>query len=231
MNILLVEDDLDLGNGVRIALADQGMNVVWVRRLQEARRTLSSEACDLVVLDLGLPDGDGLELVAGIRQQRRDLPLLILTARDSLDDRVRGLDKGADDYLAKPFALAELLSRIRALARRAMGFDDNIISIRALQVYSCLTGLSVCHACHRRRATHRCIPQRVPALEPARATRRPRTDAAGSRESDFTNPLLQPQQLAGGPHLESPAQDRPRLHPNGPRRRLRRRQGRAAKRQ
>jgi two-component system, OmpR family, response regulator len=135
MNILLVEDDLDLGNGVRIALTDQGMNVVWVRRLQEARRALETEACDLVVLDLGLPDGDGLELVTSIRQQQRDLPLLILTARDSLDDRIKGLDKGADDYLIKPFALAELLSRVRALARRALGFDDNPISVRGLCIY------------------------------------------------------------------------------------------------
>jgi two-component system response regulator QseB len=135
MNILLVEDDLDLGNGVRIALTDQGMNVVWVRRLQEARRALQNEACDLVVLDLGLPDGDGLELVTSIRQQQSDLPLLILTARDSLDDRVQGLDKGADDYLVKPFALAELLSRVRALARRALGFDDNMISVRGLCIY------------------------------------------------------------------------------------------------
>ncbi len=135
MHILLVEDDLDLGNGVRIALTDQGMNVVWVRRLQDARRALRSEACDLVVLDLGLPDGDGLELVTSVRQQRRDLPLLILTARDSLDDRVRGLDKGADDYLVKPFALAELLSRVRALARRALGFDDNMVCVRGLHVY------------------------------------------------------------------------------------------------
>ncbi len=132
MNILLVEDDLELGNGVRIALADQGFNVVWVRRLTEAEHALEVNLTDLVLLDLGLPDGDGLTLLKKLRGELNTLPVLILTARDALHDRLTGLDFGADDYLVKPFALAELLSRIRALARRSFGFEGEAITLRGL---------------------------------------------------------------------------------------------------
>lgn len=132
MNILLVEDDLDLGNGLRLALQDQRLPVTWVRRIAEAERTLAEGLCDLLVLDLGLPDGDGLGLLSRVRRERKDLPILILTARDSLDDRLRGLDGGADDYVVKPFALAELLSRIRALARRSFGEEGQSFDVRGL---------------------------------------------------------------------------------------------------
>ncbi len=124
MKLLLVEDDLDLGNGVRLALQDQRFDVTWVRRIAEARPLLDQGACDLLVLDLGLPDGDGLSLLARVRRERKDLPILILTARDGLDDRLRGLDGGADDYVVKPYDLDELLARLRALARRASGGSD-----------------------------------------------------------------------------------------------------------
>ena len=138
MNILLVEDDLELGNGVRIALADQGFNVVWVRRLIDAEHELEVSLTDLVLLDLGLPDGDGLALLKKLRRDLNTLPVLILTARDALDDRLKGLDCGADDYLVKPFALAELLSRIRALARRSFGsvfgFEGEAITLRGLML-------------------------------------------------------------------------------------------------
>jgi two-component system, OmpR family, response regulator QseB len=132
MNILLVEDDLELGNGVRIALVDQGFSVVWVRRLMDAEHELEASLTDLVLLDLGLPDGDGLALLKKLRRELKTLPVLILTARDALDDRLAGLDCGADDYLVKPFALAELLSRIRALARRSFGFENEAITLRGL---------------------------------------------------------------------------------------------------
>ncbi|MFZ4873707.1 response regulator [Janthinobacterium sp. Mn2066] len=130
MKILLIEDDMDLGNGVRIALRDQGMQVVWVRSLEDAARSLDQDSCELVLLDLGLPDGDGLDLLARLRAAR--LPVLILSARDTLEQRLRGLDGGADDYLVKPFVLAELLSRVRALARRSYGFDGDTIELRGL---------------------------------------------------------------------------------------------------
>src|SRR5256885_10466779 len=132
MKLLLVEDDLDLGNGVRLALQDQRFDVTWVRRIAEARPLLDQGACDLLVLDLGLPDGDGLSLLARVRRERKDLPILILTARDGLDDRLRGLDGGADDYVVKPFALAELLSRISALRRRSLGTEEQVFDVRGL---------------------------------------------------------------------------------------------------
>jgi two-component system response regulator QseB len=135
VKLLLVEDDLDLGNGVRIALGDQSMDVVWVRRLEDARRALQQQGFDMVLLDLGLPDGDGIGLLAQLRREWRQLPVLILSARDSLLDRLHGLDSGADDYLVKPFALAELVSRVRALARRSYGMGDGALQLRGLLLH------------------------------------------------------------------------------------------------
>jgi len=132
MNILLVEDDLELGNGVRIALEEQGMSVTWTRRVADATQALDVKPCDLVLLDLGLPDGDGLGLLARLRNDRDRTPVLILTARDALVDRLAGLDRGADDYLVKPFALAELVSRVRALARRTYGLVGELLELRNL---------------------------------------------------------------------------------------------------
>jgi two-component system, OmpR family, response regulator QseB len=143
MNILLVEDDPELGSGVRIALVDQGFSVIWVRRLDEATRELEDSLTDLVLLDLGLPDGDGLTLLKRLRRDRKTLPVLVLTARDALDDRLAGLDSGADDYLVKPFALAELLSRIRALARRSFGFDGDALELRGLVLHEATMRVSV----------------------------------------------------------------------------------------
>ena len=135
MNVLLVEDDIDIGNGVRIALTDQGMTVVWVRRLSDAMTSLETAAHDIVLLDLGLPDGDGISLLQRLRRERQALPVLILTARDALSDKLLGLDAGADDYLVKPFALAELLSRLRALARRSYGYDGDTVEVRGLALH------------------------------------------------------------------------------------------------
>jgi len=135
MNVLLVEDDLDIGNGVRIALTDQGMTVVWVRRLADALAALEASAHDIVLLDLGLPDGDGLSLLQRLRRERQTLPVLILTARDALSDRLSGLDAGADDYLVKPFALAELVARLRALARRSYGYEGDTLEVRGLVLH------------------------------------------------------------------------------------------------
>jgi two-component system response regulator QseB len=143
MNILLVEDDLELGNGVRIALEDQGMKVTWVRRLKEAMLALESSTSDLVLLDLGLPDGDGSSLLARLRHSGESTPVLILTARDALQDRLSGLDGGADDYLVKPFALAELVSRVRALARRSYGLAGETLTIRGLSLNEATQRVSV----------------------------------------------------------------------------------------
>ncbi|MYN03985.1 response regulator [Pseudoduganella sp. DS3] len=136
MKILLIEDDMDLGNGIRIALADQGMDVTWVRQLADAQRQVEQRGFDLLLLDLGLPDGDGMSLLAALRREREGVPILILSARDALSDRLQGLDKGADDYLVKPFELAELLSRVRALARRSYGFDGETLELRGIVLHA-----------------------------------------------------------------------------------------------
>ena len=135
MKILLIEDDLDLGNGVRIALADQGFDVIWVRRKEDALHQLGICVPELILLDLGLPDGDGMSLMTRLRQQLKGVPVIILTARGTLQDRLCGLDAGADDYLVKPFVLAELLARVRALARRSYGFENEAIEIRGLSLH------------------------------------------------------------------------------------------------
>ena len=135
MKILLIEDDLDLGNGVRIALSDQGFDVIWVRRKEDALHQLEVGVPELILLDLGLPDGDGMSLMTRLRQQLKGIPVIILTARGTLQDRLCGLDAGADDYLVKPFVLAELLARVRALARRSYGFENEAIEIRSLSLH------------------------------------------------------------------------------------------------
>jgi two-component system, OmpR family, response regulator len=111
------------------------MTVVWVRRVTEAIAMLETAAHDIVCLDLGLPDGDGITLLKRLRRDQPTLPVLIITARDSLSDRLLGLDSGADDYLIKPFALAELLSRLRALARRSYGYREEMLEIRGLALH------------------------------------------------------------------------------------------------
>lgn len=121
MRILLVEDDSLLGDGLRVGLAQEGYSVDWVKDGRAAQLALEAEPYALVVLDLGLPRISGLELLQWLRRGGNDLPVLILTARDAVADRVQGLDSGADDYLVKPFDLDELGARLRALLRRAGG--------------------------------------------------------------------------------------------------------------
>jgi two-component system OmpR family response regulator/two-component system response regulator QseB len=118
MQILLVEDDLPLAHGLCQALANKGYVVNHVSRGQQAIDTVKTETPDIVVLDLGLPDMDGLQVLRRLRQHTRTMPVLLLTARDSTDDVVSGLDCGADDYLSKPFEMSELLARLRVLERR-----------------------------------------------------------------------------------------------------------------
>ena len=119
MRLLLVEDDPMLGDGVSAGLGQAGFGVDWARDVETSRLALKSHHYDGLVLDLGLPDGSGLDLLKSLRAQNDPIPVLILTARDTLADRVRGLDAGSDDYLVKPFELGELTARLRALLRRA----------------------------------------------------------------------------------------------------------------
>ena len=121
MRLLLVEDDRLLGDGLRAGLALDGYSVDWVRDGESAKLALWAESYDACVLDLGLPRRDGLAVLKDLRARGSHLPVLILTARDSIEDKVAGLDAGADDYLLKPVDLAELRARLRALLRRAAG--------------------------------------------------------------------------------------------------------------
>ena len=121
MKILLVEDDAMLGEAVVMALQQNGLGVDWARDGIHASNALDGYVYDAVLLDLGLPRREGLEVLRGLRNSGSNVPVMILTARDSVEDRVRGLDAGADDYLLKPFALDELLARMRALMRRTTG--------------------------------------------------------------------------------------------------------------
>ncbi|MET0597036.1 MAG: response regulator transcription factor [Mesorhizobium sp.] len=117
----MVEDDKMIGEGLQKALTQSGFAANWVQNGDSAEVTLMNEIYDLIILDLGLPDRSGLELLRWLRGKMLQTPVLILTARDSVMDRVGGLDAGADDYLLKPFALEELEARIRSLLRRSVG--------------------------------------------------------------------------------------------------------------
>jgi DNA-binding response OmpR family regulator len=132
--ILLVEDDAPLGEGVKAGLEDAGHAVDWVRDGRHGREALATEQFTAVVLDLGLPRLDGLAVLKELRGRGDATPVLILTARDTIDDRVRGLDAGADDYLVKPFALEELKARMRSLTRRSSGRGSNRIAHRGVEL-------------------------------------------------------------------------------------------------
>ncbi|NOU23931.1 MAG: response regulator transcription factor [Methylotenera sp.] len=121
MRILLVEDDALLGDGVRAGLKQAGFAVDWTQDGLAAKLALETEAYDLIVLDLGLPKLSGTELLKWLRSSHFKVPVLVLTARDTVSDRVSGLNAGADDYLIKPFDLDELIARLNALLRRSAG--------------------------------------------------------------------------------------------------------------
>ena len=121
MRLLLIEDDVALGEGIHQALVREGYTVDWLQDGSSALHALLSETFDAVVLDLGLPRMDGLEVLRRLRDSGATVPVLILTARDATEDRIAGLDAGADDYLIKPIDLAELKARLRALLRRSAG--------------------------------------------------------------------------------------------------------------
>ena len=128
MRVLLVEDDPMIGEAIQGSLKDASYATDWVKDGQTALTTLGCQHYDLVLLDLGLPGKDGLEVLASIRAKANPIPLLIITARDGLDDRLRGLDGGADDYVSKPFQMAELLARMRAVLRRKGGNAAPVLS-------------------------------------------------------------------------------------------------------
>lgn len=134
MRILLAEDDLMLGDGLRAGLRQLGFQVEWVRDGLAAERELTSGEFAAAVLDLGLPLKDGLEVLQTLRSRRLSTPVLVLTARDAVHDRVRGLDLGADDYVIKPVDLNELGARLRALVRRAHGQVQDVLRAGAVSL-------------------------------------------------------------------------------------------------
>ena len=121
MRVLLVEDDPILGDGIKTGLKQDKYNVDWLTDGSQASSALKTDHYDLILLDLNLPVKNGLDVLKELRNSNNATPVLILTARDAIEDRVKGLDMGADDYLSKPFDLDELLARVRALLRRSKG--------------------------------------------------------------------------------------------------------------
>ena len=134
MRILLAEDDTLLGDGLRAGLRQAGFLVDWVRDGAAAERELRAEPYAAAVLDLGLPLMDGMAVLASVRRAGITLPVLVLTARDAVPDRIRGLDSGADDYIVKPVDLDELAARLRALVRRAHGQPQAQLQVQDLQL-------------------------------------------------------------------------------------------------
>lgn len=134
MRILLVEDDTMIGKSVQLGLKRENYAVDWVRDGVAAELSLANDTYELLLLDLGLPRKSGLEILRNLRAKKNAMPVLILTARDAVADRVKGLDAGADDYLVKPFDLDELGARIRALVRRQSGRAEPVIEHGILQL-------------------------------------------------------------------------------------------------
>lgn len=134
MRVLLIEDDRDLGSAVRDQIADDGHSVDWVRRLSDARDHVGAAPYALVLLDLMLPDGRGLDFLRAIRGAGDVTPVIILTAMDQISDRIAGLNAGADDYLVKPFDLSELTARVAAVSRRYHGNPNPLVTVGDLAV-------------------------------------------------------------------------------------------------
>ncbi len=129
MNILLLEDDSLLGECARVGLMQRGFSLEWAMDISSAKQMLNTNKFDCLLLDLGLPDGDGLEFLKGIRSKQNLLPTIIITARYAVEEKIRGLEYGADDFVVKPYSLDELAARIKAVVRRQEGRATNILDL------------------------------------------------------------------------------------------------------
>lgn len=134
MHLLIIEDDLDLGTALQRALKIEGVTSEWYRRCSDAPRWPDSASYDCALLDLTLPDGSGMALLRRWRSAGADLPMIVITARTALEDRLEGLDGGADDFIMKPFAMQELISRIRAVVRRAARQSSEVWEFGSLRI-------------------------------------------------------------------------------------------------
>ena len=138
MRLLLVEDDVMVASGIKLGLCNSGYMVDWVGSAERAEQALDKDSFDLAIVDIGLPGIDGLSLTQRLRARGLTMPVLILTARDALHDRVQGLDLGADDYMLKPFELPELLARLRALLRRSQAATTAVLGLGPLEMDTAL---------------------------------------------------------------------------------------------
>jgi two-component system OmpR family response regulator len=134
MRLLLVEDDVLVASGIKLGLSNAGYAVDWVGSAERALEVTQVDAFDIAVIDIGLPAMNGLALTQALRERGHTMPVLILTARDALHDRVQGLDQGADDYMVKPFELPELLARLRALLRRSQAATSAVLRFGPLEL-------------------------------------------------------------------------------------------------
>jgi two-component system copper resistance phosphate regulon response regulator CusR/two-component system response regulator QseB len=134
MKILLVEDDRKIGQFVKKGLEEVSYTAIWARNLQEAREAVAESQFDVIILDIGLPDGNGLQLLTEWRGKNLMTSVLILSARHEVDDKIAGLNLGADDYLTKPFSFGELLARLRSLARRQAGQKKTVLEYRGIEI-------------------------------------------------------------------------------------------------
>jgi DNA-binding response OmpR family regulator len=134
MKILLVEDDRKIGLFVKKGLEEVACGTVWARSVREARDAAGESQFDVIILDLGLPDGSGLQLLTEWREKKLATPVLILSARHEVDDKITGLNLGADDYLTKPFSFGELLARLRSLVRRHSGQKKTVLQHRGIRL-------------------------------------------------------------------------------------------------
>jgi len=134
MRLLLVEDDVMVASGIKLGLTDAGYAVDWVGSAERALEVAHAESFDIAVIDVGLPAMDGLALTQTLHKNGHTMPVLMLTARDALQDRVQGLDNGADDYMVKPYELPELLARLRALLRRSQAATSATLSFGPLEL-------------------------------------------------------------------------------------------------
>ena len=137
MRVLLVKDDRMIGEAVEAALVDAAYAPDWVRDGQSAIEAVAAQTYDIVLLDLGLPKTDGIQVLRTIRGRNNAVPVLIITARDAVESRIQGLDLGADDYVLKPFEMAELLARMRAVARRKGGVAGPLLCNEVLSLDVC----------------------------------------------------------------------------------------------